>query len=101
MILTHASPSQMSLAWAAAGPLSDRPSSVHSLGNILSKDRPSSWPMRRKRSACNGNKQRIGAVECGKNLEPNWLTRRWLGAIISSVIGGGTGDEFEGTDEVA
>lgn len=64
-------------------------------------DRPSSWPMRRKRSASNGNKQRICAVECGKNLEPNWLTRRWLGANSSSVIGGGAEAIFEGMDEVA
>lgn len=57
--------------------------------------------MRRKRSPSKGNKQRIEAVECGKNLEPNWLTRRWLGAMSSSAMGGGAGEGIEGTDEVA
>jgi len=56
--------------------------------------------MRTKRSASNGSKQRIGAVEWGRNLEPNWLTRRWLGARSSPVMGDGTEERLDETDGV-
>ena len=43
--------------------------------------------------------QRIGAVECGRNLEPNWLTRRWLGARSSPAMGGGAEEGLGMADE--
>jgi hypothetical protein len=57
---THPSPVHITREWASWGPFCVSPCSVHSDGNRLRTESPSSVPMRRSRSLGRGSKHRIG-----------------------------------------